>query len=74
MRSTGSIERIEAKALPTWVDKYRSGSKDVYTIVPLVGDFENNSSLSVTGHADRALLALADCEALLGEDSIYREK
>jgi poly-gamma-glutamate synthesis protein (capsule biosynthesis protein) len=74
MKSAGSIERIEAKALPTWVDKYRSGGKDVYTVVPLAGDFENNPALSISGHADRARQALADCEALLGEAAIYREE
>jgi poly-gamma-glutamate synthesis protein (capsule biosynthesis protein) len=74
MRSAGSIESIEAKALPTWVDKYRSGGKDIYTIVPLTGDFENNPALRASGHEDRARQTLADCEALLGEDYIYRDE
>jgi poly-gamma-glutamate synthesis protein (capsule biosynthesis protein) len=74
MRSAGSIEQIEAKALPTWVDKYRSGGKDVYAIVPLTGDFENNPPLLTSGHADRARQALLDCEALLGEDYVYRDE
>jgi poly-gamma-glutamate synthesis protein (capsule biosynthesis protein) len=72
MRSSGDIVSIEAKALPTWVDKYRSGGRDVYTIVPLAGDFESNPSLLASGHADRARQALADCEALLGAEFLYR--
>jgi poly-gamma-glutamate synthesis protein (capsule biosynthesis protein) len=71
MRNSGDIVSINAKALPTWVDKYRSGGRDVYAIVPLAGDFENNPSLLASGHADRARQALADCEALLGAEFLY---
>ncbi|MDR1573607.1 MAG: hypothetical protein LBS24_04810, partial [Clostridiales Family XIII bacterium] len=37
-----AVLQIEAKVLPTWTDKYRSGAGDVYAIVPLTGDLENN--------------------------------
>jgi poly-gamma-glutamate synthesis protein (capsule biosynthesis protein) len=71
MRSDGEILSVEAKALPTWVDRYRSGGKNVYAIVPLVGDFENNPALVASGHADRARQALDDMKELLGEEVIY---
>jgi poly-gamma-glutamate synthesis protein (capsule biosynthesis protein) len=74
MKGSGGIVSIEAGAIPTWVDKYRSGGKDVYTIVPLTGDFENNPSILASGHADRARQALADCEGLLGETNIFRDE
>jgi poly-gamma-glutamate synthesis protein (capsule biosynthesis protein) len=73
MRRDGVITRIEAKVLPTWVDKYRSGDKDVYAIVPLTGDFENNPALLASGHADRARQTLEYCKELFGEAALYRE-
>jgi poly-gamma-glutamate synthesis protein (capsule biosynthesis protein) len=73
LRSSGAVLQIEAKVLPTWVDKYRSGGKEIYAIVPLTGDFENNPALSASGHADRAREALAYCEELFGAAALYRE-
>jgi poly-gamma-glutamate synthesis protein (capsule biosynthesis protein) len=72
-RRNGAVLRIEAKVLPTWVDKYRSDVGEVYAIVPLAGDFESNPALSASGHADRAREALAYCEELFGEAALYRE-
>jgi poly-gamma-glutamate synthesis protein (capsule biosynthesis protein) len=71
MRGSGAVLRIEAKVLPTWTDKYRSGGKDVYAIVPLTGDFESNPALSASGHADRARQALEYCETLFGEGVLW---
>ncbi|MDR2132653.1 MAG: CapA family protein [Clostridiales Family XIII bacterium] len=73
-RSEGRISQIDARVLPTWVDKYRSGGKSVYAIVPLTGDFENNPALLASGHAERARLALAYCEELFGEAALYRDE
>ncbi|MDR2088727.1 MAG: CapA family protein [Clostridiales Family XIII bacterium] len=73
MRSSGEISQIEAKVLPTWVDKYRSEGRDIYAIVPLAGDFENKPPLSASGHADRARRALEYCTELFGEAALYRE-
>jgi poly-gamma-glutamate synthesis protein (capsule biosynthesis protein) len=73
LKSSGRILQIEAGVLPTWVDKFRSGGRDVYAIVPLTGDFENNPPLSTSGHADRAYAALEYCEELFGEAAIYGE-
>jgi poly-gamma-glutamate synthesis protein (capsule biosynthesis protein) len=72
MRSSGEIVRIEAKVLPTWTDKYRSGGKDVYTIVPLTDDFVSNAALSASGNVDRARRALEYCKELFGEAALYR--
>jgi hypothetical protein len=64
--------QIEAKVLPTWTDKYRSGAGDVYAIVPLTGDLENNPALLASGHIDRAREALEYCEELFGAAALYR--
>jgi poly-gamma-glutamate synthesis protein (capsule biosynthesis protein) len=73
MQSSGAITQIEAKVLPTWTDKYRSGGRDVYAIVPLTGDFEGNPALLASGRADRARQALEYCAALFEEAALYRE-
>jgi poly-gamma-glutamate synthesis protein (capsule biosynthesis protein) len=71
MRSSGAITKIEAKVMPTWTDKYRSDGKDVYAIVPLTGDFENNPSLLASGHAARARQAFEYCLALFGDEALF---
>jgi hypothetical protein len=71
MKSSGEILSVEARALPTWVDKYRVGEKNAYAIVPLAGAFEENEALWVSGHAERAAEALEDCRALFGEEALY---
>lgn len=67
MKSTAQILTISQEVMPTWVDKYRSGGKDVYTIVPLDENLENNSSLVVSGHVNRAKQALTDINELLAD-------
>lgn len=70
MKSTGQIVSVEASAIPTWVDKYKKNGKDIYTIIPLCGEFSKNPSLIESGHYPRAEQALADIKALLGEGYI----
>ena len=71
MKSSGTILGITAEALPTWVDKYRGGGKNIYAIVPLAGDFGNNPALVSSGHFERASGALDYCRQLFGEESLY---
>lgn len=70
MKSSGKILSIAMDAVPTWVDKYRKGGKDVYTIVPLDEEMEANPSLAESGHLSRAKQALEDIRTLLGEENI----
>ena len=70
MKSTGQTLSVEASAIPTWVDKYKKNRKDIYTIIPLTGEFSENPSLAESGHYPRAEQALADIKALLGEEYI----
>ncbi|MGI6747881.1 MAG: CapA family protein [Anaerovoracaceae bacterium] len=74
MKSTGQILSVETSVIPTWVDKYKKNGKDIYTIIPLYGDFSKNPSLVESGHYPRAEQALADIKALLGEEYIKAEK
>ncbi|MDR1571669.1 MAG: CapA family protein [Clostridiales Family XIII bacterium] len=71
MKSSGEIIEAEATALPTWVDKYSSGGRNVYAIVPLAGDFAANPALAESGHYERAAAALEYCRELFGEGSLY---
>lgn len=68
LQRTGEIVSIRMGALPTWVDKYRSGGKDIYTVIPLDEDLENNPVLKASGHLSRAKQAREDAKAVLGEE------
>lgn len=65
MKSTGQVLTVSQEVMPTWVDKYNSKGKLVYTIVPLDEDLVNNPSLKNSGHINRAQQALDDVNALL---------
>ncbi len=69
---TGEVSFTGADAMRTWVDKYRSGGKDVYAIVPLDSDLENNEALKASGNLRRAVQASEDVEAVLGSDYIWK--
>lgn len=69
-----SVNIIGIDAMPTWVDKYNSGGKDVYSIVPLDINMESNEALLVSGHMGRAREALMDIKMLLGEEYIWKEE
>jgi poly-gamma-glutamate synthesis protein (capsule biosynthesis protein) len=64
LKSRGAVVRMDAKVLPTWVDKYRSGGKDVYAIVPLDEHMGENPALAESGHITRAEQALEYCRGL----------
>ncbi|MGI6752067.1 MAG: CapA family protein [Anaerovoracaceae bacterium] len=68
------VNILRFDAMPTWVDKYNLGGKDVYTIVPLDTKMESNRSLLKSGHLGRAKEALGDVEKLLGEEYIWKEE
>lgn len=60
------IREITMDGIPTWVDKYYSGGKQVYEIVPLDDDLGENEALAVSGHLSRAKQALEDANGILG--------
>jgi len=70
MKSEKKVLSIRMDAVPLWVDKYKRGGKDVYTIVPLDDSMYENPSLAESGHLHRAEQALADIIDLLGEEYI----
>lgn len=70
MKSTKKVLSIKVDAVPTWVDKYQRGSKDIYTIVPLDNTLQQNPSIAESGHRTRAEQALSDIKELLGEQYI----
>ncbi|MDR0570414.1 MAG: CapA family protein [Clostridiales Family XIII bacterium] len=74
MPDSRKLLSLDTKALPTWVDKYNDGRKNVYHIIPLTGDFMNNPSLLESGHGERARQALEYCVGLFGDGQIYKEQ
>jgi poly-gamma-glutamate synthesis protein (capsule biosynthesis protein) len=70
MKSTKQVLSVTMDAIPVWVDKYKKGGKDVYTIVPLDKDLGQNPSLAESGHLARAEQALTDVTELLGAEYI----
>lgn len=60
------IKSISMDGIPTWVDKYYSGGKQVYEIIPLDKEMDKNKALEVSGHLSRAQQALEDANEILG--------
>lgn len=48
-KKTYTIESIENKTVPTWVNRYASGGKTVYDVVPLDGTEQNNPGVKASG-------------------------
>lgn len=70
MKSTKQITAINMNAIPTWVDKYKSDGKDIYSVVPLDDELVQNPSLVASGHLIRAQQALEDAKIIIGEEYI----
>lgn len=68
----GEIKDIKADAMITWVDKYKSGGKDVYAIIPLDTELEDNPTLKASGHLNRARQAAEDAESVIGSEYIWK--
>jgi len=65
---------LEAKAVPTWVNKFIDNGKTQYEIVPLIDGYEENEGLKLAGCVFRAEEALNDIKDLLGEEYIWNLK
>lgn len=63
---TGEILSVTRSAVPTWVDRYSSGGKNHYCIIPLDENVENNETLKASGHMSRALDAKETSRGILG--------
>ena len=72
-KETGEIKYTNISAIPTWVEKYNNGARDVYQIVPLLDDLDSVESLKASGHTQRAKDALASITEFLGEKYIYKK-
>lgn len=66
MKSSKEILSLDMSVVPTWVDKYQEGGKDVYSIIPLDGNLEQNPTLAASGHLHRAQQALEEIKSHLG--------
>lgn len=66
---TNKITAVENGYIGTWVDKYFDDevNKNVYKILPLVGDLEGNQLLQDTNSVDNATQALEDLIEKLGD-------
>ncbi len=60
------IEMTRATALPTWVNRYKSGGKWAYEIVPLDSNYGSNKSLQVSGNTYRADKSIVDSINVIG--------
>ncbi|MGL4483710.1 MAG: CapA family protein [Anaerovoracaceae bacterium] len=52
------------KYIPYWTDKYFKGGRDVYYVIPLVGDWKANKALKESGHTTSARRALKSVKSL----------
>lgn len=72
IKETGEIKYNNISAIPTWVEKYNNGSRDVYQIIPLIDNLDSIASLQASGHLQRAKEALASITDFLGAKYIYQ--
>lgn len=62
------VKEAALSGMPTWVDRYYSGGKTVYEIVPLDDQLKENQALAASGHLSRARQAREDANETLGFD------
>ncbi len=65
--SDNSIRSESMRIIPTWVDRYQSGSGWAYRIVPLDSGLAENEALALSGHFSRADQAREDAEEMYGD-------
>ncbi len=64
--NTGEVISVDMNAIPTWVDRYSSGGRTYYSIIPLDDALETNPTLAVSGHLSRAQDAKETANGILG--------
>ncbi len=60
------VTEVAMGGTPTWLDRYYSGGKTVYEIVPLDKKLKENEALAVSGHLSRAKQAREEANETLG--------
>ncbi|MBQ7605097.1 MAG: CapA family protein [Firmicutes bacterium] len=63
---TGEVIAVDMDAIPTWVDRYKSGGRTHYSIIPLDDALDDNPTLAVSGHLSRAKDAKETAYGILG--------
>lgn len=64
--AVSKVELVKSSALPTWVNRYSSGSGHVYEIVPLTTGYQQLDSLTVSGHVANAEQSVVDSLEIIG--------
>lgn len=67
------ITEISMDSMNTWMEKYQARGKDVYAIIPLDSELENNETLKASGHLLRAIEASEDVLSVLGSNYTWKE-
>lgn len=67
------IKAIAMDSINTWMEKYTRGGKDIYAIIPLDDELENNEVLRASGHLKRAVEASLDATSVLGTNYTWKE-
>jgi len=67
-----TVTEMSMNVLPVWVDRFPTGGKQSYYIIPLDHALEENETLKVSGHLQRAKQALDDVKALIGEEFLHK--
>ena len=68
---TETVTDMSMNVLPVWVDRFQSGGKQNYYIIPLDHTLDENEVLQRSGHLQRAKQALDDVTALIGEEFLH---
>ena len=73
-KETGEVTYKDISAIPTYVDRYSSGGKYRFCIIPLMDNDEiaANEILKKSGNVTRAQEAMKAIREFLGEEYIYR--
>lgn len=64
---TYAIESIDNKTVPTWVNRYKSGGKTIYDVVPLDGTEQDNPGVKASGRGAHVRAAKEAANAVLNQ-------
>lgn len=64
---TYTIESIDNKTVPTWVNRYKSGGKTIYDVVPLDGTEQDNPGIKASGRGAHVKAVKEAANAILNQ-------
>lgn len=64
---TYTIESIDNKTVPTWVNRYKNGGKTIYDVVPLDGTEQDNPGVKASGRGAHVRAAKEAANAVLNQ-------